>query len=187
MDPISVTTASSTADLEGILRLQRQNLADQLSPEAISSQGFVTVRHRLEDLERMHALEPSIIAKERDIVIAYILAMTLEARDFIPILEPMFSVIEKLAWQGSPLLNFPFLLVGQVCVDQHHRGTGLLSTCYTAFRDTYAPRYAFALTEIATRNTRSIRAHARVGFQTIHRYADPRGEDWDIVLWDWRA
>jgi RimJ/RimL family protein N-acetyltransferase len=44
--------------------------------------------------------------------------------------------------------------------------------------------YDFVLTEIATRNTRSIRAHEKVGFQLLHRFSDEK-EQWDIVVWDW--
>jgi RimJ/RimL family protein N-acetyltransferase len=39
------------------------------------------------------------------------------------------------------------------------------------------------VTEIATRNLVSIRAHEKMGFEIISRYADP-GEEWVIVAWD---
>jgi RimJ/RimL family protein N-acetyltransferase len=45
--------------------------------------------------------------------------------------------------------------------------------------------YDFVITEIATRNTRSIRAHEKVGFQLLHRFKDDK-EEWDVVIWDWR-
>ena len=49
----------------------------------------------------------------------------------------------------------------------------------------YAERFELLVTEISTRNQRSLRAHARVGFEPVHRYRDDVDE-WEIVAWDWR-
>jgi hypothetical protein len=48
-------------------------------------------------------------------------------------------------------------------------------------------KYTFAVTEIASSNLRSLSAHRRVGFQTIHEYKAPDGENWCIVLLEWDA
>jgi RimJ/RimL family protein N-acetyltransferase len=40
-------------------------------------------------------------------------------------------------------------------------------------------------TEVATRNTRSMRAHERVGFTVLERYRDATDE-WALLRWDWR-
>lgn len=182
---ISYSPAASRSDLLGILQLQQENLALHLSTEEILQQGFVTVEHHLEDLERMHLAGPSIIAKENNRVIAYVLAMTLQARDHIPILEPMFMMFEHIEFQGKPLLEIPFIMIGQVCVDRPYRGQGVFEKCYETFRDYFQSRYAFALTEIAVRNQRSIRAHSRIGFTTLCTYSSPDGETWQIVTWHW--
>ena len=51
--------------------------------------------------------------------------------------------------------------------------------------ETYGDRFDFTVTEVAARNTRSLRAHARVGFQTLHVYPDPTtGEDWHVIALD---
>lgn len=47
-------------------------------------------------------------------------------------------------------------------------------------------KYDFAITEIHKSNIRSIKAHARIGFELIHSYKDPNGDEWDIVIWDWK-
>jgi RimJ/RimL family protein N-acetyltransferase len=59
---------------------------------------------------------------------------------------------------------------------------------YQQQRDVYGKRYRLLITDISERNTRSLRAHARVGFEPIHRFYDPAiGEDWIVVAWDWLA
>ena len=73
---IVYTTTGTDNDLQGILALQQQNLAAHLPAAEISKEGFVTVLHSPDDLRRLHEQEKSIIAKDGDRVIAYILAMT---------------------------------------------------------------------------------------------------------------
>ena len=46
-------------------------------------------------------------------------------------------------------------------------------------------RFDFTVTEVAARNVRSLKAHARVGFQTLHVYADPTTrEEWHVLALD---
>ena len=66
---IQITHASSTEDLLGILALQLENHLNTLSTEEKESQGFVTVRHTLEQLEEMNKIAPHIIAKIEDEVV----------------------------------------------------------------------------------------------------------------------
>ena len=43
--------------------------------------------------------------------------------------------------------------------------------------------YDLCVTEIATRNQISVRAHEKMGFEPISTYSDDR-EEWVIVAWD---
>jgi RimJ/RimL family protein N-acetyltransferase len=56
---------------------------------------------------------------------------------------------------------------------------------YQQHRQLLQHKYDFVITEIATRNTRSMRAHQRLGFTTIHIHRDALDE-WAVVIWDWR-
>lgn len=164
-------------DLPRILELQRANLARALSAEEIASQGFVTVEHTLEILRRMHAIEPSIVAKDGDALAGYALVMPRECREFIPILEPMFQRIDRLGLGN-------FYVMGQVCVARDYRGRGVFDLLFRAHREHLRAKFDRSVTEIATRNVRSMRAHERVGFRVIDRYRDDT-DDWAIVAWDW--
>jgi RimJ/RimL family protein N-acetyltransferase len=74
--------------------------------------------------------------------------------------------------------------MGQVCVAREFRGQGVFDLMYRAHREHLRARYDRSVTEIAVRNVRSMRAHARVGFRVIDRYRDET-DDWAIVAWDW--
>src|SRR5688572_32857375 len=102
-------------------------------------------------------------------------------RDQVPILQPMFALLETLQWRGEPLAGNPrWFVMGQVCVAQAFRGMGVFDGLYRQLRETYAPRFDFVVTEISQRNGRSLRAHRRVGFETMHAYAQD-DETWEVV------
>jgi hypothetical protein len=176
-----VGLVESDRDLEGILALQRASRAP-------TRDGFVTVEHTLEVLRAMHALAPSVVARdERSDVVGYALAMPPQARPWVPILEPMFAMIEQLpptALSASP--GARWYVMGQVAVASSHRGTGVFDALYAEHRACYRARFEVLVTEISTRNTRSMRAHERVGFRTVLTYRDATDE-WALIAWDWTS
>lgn len=185
MSSLTYTTSSTRADLLGIIALQKKNLRANLTPQEISSEGFVTVVHTLDDLETMNNFEQHVIAKENDNVIAYLLAMTEKSKNDLPVLIPMFEQFEKLTHRGKFISEQNYIVVGQVCVDKRHRGTGVLDRCYEEFKNIFKEKYDFGITEIATTNRRSLNAHQRIGFKEICRYHDTAQTEWSIVVWDW--
>jgi len=183
---ITYTTANSINDLEGILDLQKRNLAGSLTKDEIQSQGFVTVDHSYDQLEKLNDQEKHVIAKDDEKVIGYLLAMTKRSRFDIPVLIPMFELFDSVSYYGKKISEYNYLVVGQVCVDKAWRGKGILDHCYTAYRQHYGTKYDFAITEIAATNLRSLKAHRRIGFKEINTYRSPDKTEWVVVLWDWK-
>ena len=177
--------SASNSDLEGILKLQQANLLENLDKTSIEKEGFVRVKHSLEDLQTLQKEEGHVIAVVEDKVAAYILAMTKESRDKIPMLLPMFEQFDSLAYRGKAIATYDYMAVGQVCVGKEFRGLGLFKQAYDAYRHFFKDKYEFAITEISLNNTRSLRAHEKIGFKTIHTFKD-QYEEWAIVLWDWK-
>lgn len=175
---------SHTEELRQILQLQQQNLFQHLAEEESRSQGFVTMQHSLEILQQMHDLAPAVIIKDNEQVVAYALSMLKECRHLMPELSSMFELFDRLGWKGKPLNEYRYYVVGQICVAKAYRGMGLAEALYRHHRQVYQQRFDLFLTEIATRNTRSIKAHEKVGFQIIHIHKDVLDE-WAIVGWDW--
>jgi len=169
-----VGLARHDQDLQGILALQ----AASREP---TQDGFVTVQHNLEILQAMHRIAPSVVAwDEQDQIVAYAITMPQESRQLVPILEPMFQMLETLAIQGS------WYVMGQVAVAPSQRGQGVFDALYHQHRDRYAKRWDQIITEVATRNGRSMRAHHRVGFRTIKTFRD-QTDEWAVIAWDWQA
>ena len=185
---IEFTTVSRPREVEMILALQAQNHRDHVDAATAASDGFTSVRHDPAVLQAMNREHPSAIALADEQLAGYCLMMPQSFRDRVPILQPMFAMLDGLSWRGVPLAGDPrWFVMGQVCVAQAFRGQGVFDGLYHRLRDCYAGAFDFTVTEISRRNPRSLRAHRRVGFETLHVYPDPAAsEDWEVVVWDWR-
>lgn len=181
------TTVSTRAEVQQILDLQACNHPSALSAETMSEQGFVTVQHDPDVLWRMNQAFPSVIARDGDTLAGYCLVMPQAFRSEVPILEPLFVLLENLSWRGKPLREGRWFVMGQVCVAEAYRGQGVFDGMYQKLREVCRPHFDFVVTEVAARNTRSLRAHERVGFETFHIYPDDvTGERWHVIAWDWK-
>ncbi len=185
--PIIYKAAESNEELQQILALQQINLPKNISQEESKEQGFVTVEHNFPLLSSMNESAPQIIASAAGKVVGYALVMLESFSAKIPVLIPMFKMLSTLPYQGKSFGEYRYYVMGQVCVDKAYRGQGLFDGMYQEQRRQLSGAYDFVVTEVATRNTRSMRAHERVGFETIHVYTDPdHGEEWAIILWNWQ-
>lgn len=183
---LNFSLASDNTEVEGILLLQKANLPSNLSAEEINSQGFVTVAHDFDLLQKMNNAAPSVIAKDGDKVVGYAIAMTQAFKDDIPVLVPMFNMIDDLTYEGKKVNEYNYIVCGQVCVAKEYRGQQVFDNLYHAYKKAYANQYDLLITEIASRNSRSLKAHGRVGFDILVSYQAPDGENWEIVVWDFR-
>ena len=181
---ISITTVSRKSELQQIHLLNQKNLKSNLSAIQQQQEGFVTWSYSTQLLQQIHQLAPSIIAKEGDVVVGYALATLREATVFHPELDSFLKAVENLQYKGIPLSQHRFYCMGQICVDKEYRGKGLLREMYNKHRETYSSDFDFILTDIATNNPRSLRAHFNVGFNSICQFKDVHGK-WDVVVWDW--
>ena len=181
---IVITTITSDSEITQLLDLQRVNLPKNISKTTALEQGFVTVQHNFELLKAMNEAIPQVIAKDGDKVIGYALVMLPNFADLISVLQPMFDLFSTIDYKGKKVAASKYYVMGQVCVGEGYRGLGVFDALYHKHRDLYSTDYEVCITEIAERNTRSIRAHERVGFQTIHTFQDET-ELWNVVAWDW--
>jgi GNAT superfamily N-acetyltransferase len=177
------TTAQTDDDLRQILALQAQNLKTNITEQARNQQGFVTVCHSWEQISLLHRLSPQIIAREQDRIVGYALAMTPASGTLIPDLQPMFALFAQIPWRGKFLSDSNYYVMGQVCVAESHRGQGVFDSLYQKHRDLYSPAFDLLVTEISTSNTRSQRAHERIGFRTIYEHQD-HVDRWNVVVWE---
>ncbi len=194
---IEYKVTQTDQELKEIIELQKANRPEHLSPQELQSEGFVTARHDFDTLFQMHQEYPHVIAKYDNQVIGYALCMMKSAEMLVPVLSGLFRIIDSIQYQGNkPYRNisllqktkqedtYQYFVMGQVCVHKDFRGKGVFAGLYQYMRNTMSPHFEGIVTAISPRNPRSLRAHTKVGFDTIHEYTS-NGEDWKLVLWDW--
>lgn len=185
--PLFQTSILKEADIDNLLELQRSNLKQNLDSESIESQGFVSFVYDNAIMKRMVDDAPQIIIKDNNEVIAYALTTTVEVGNTMTLMKPLIDIIEKVEYNGIPLSRMHYYIMGQVCVKKGYRGLGLFDLLYQGHKEHLASQYDCIVTEIADDNKRSLAAHRRVGFKTVHEYFDEiSNKHWHIVLWDWK-
>ena len=179
---VQATTITSDEEIRQVLDLQQQNLSTTVSAEQARREGFVTVKHSFDLLKKMNEAAPQIIAKDDDLVVGYALVMPESFKEMIPVLMPMFTMLQTISYREKPIRSF--YVMGQICVREGYRGHGIVDKLYAKHKELYQHQYKLCVTEVAERNQRSMKAHLRVGFQTIHTFTDVT-DTWNILVWDW--
>ena len=171
---ITYKNTSTDKELEQILDLQQANLPKNISKEESKIQGFVTVEHDFDILKQMHEVYPHTIAVANNKVVGYVLSMSIEFGNSIPVLVPMFNEFKK-----HNIIE-DFIVMGQVCVDKNYRGQGVFRGLYNKMATTFSNKYNRIITEVDELNTRSLNAHYSVGFTDISEYK-AAGQLWKII------
>jgi hypothetical protein len=178
---VKITTITLDDEIQQLLDLQWANHSLVTSDETKADQGFVTVRHDFELLKAMNEAAPQIIAKDGDELVGYALVMLPSFVDRVPVLKPMFDLFSTIDYFGKKITEYDFYVMGQICVKESHRGQQVFDLMYAEHKNLYKTDYELLITEVATRNSRSMRAHERVGFETIKTYEDET-DIWNVVV-----
>lgn len=183
-EDILFTVAKSEEELRQILALQELNYRANVSLEEAVSQGFVSIKHEFSLLKDMNVDYPHIIAKSGGEVIGFALVMLRKFGNKIDVLLPMFERINVLDWQGKSMADSSYFIMGQVCVAKDFRGKGVFAGLYAEMKKRMKGDFDYLVTEVASRNTRSMRAHEKVGFKLMLNYTVEEGEEWNIVIFE---
>lgn len=179
------TLVTTQDELLQIHRLSHQNLKQNLSVEDRQNEGFVTWLYNVELLKDMHQVAPSVIVKDGSAVVGYALVTLKEAAEFHPDLQMLFDNLKYLLYNNKPLLSYSFYCMGQICIHKDYRGQGIFDLLYNKHKELYSDKYELLVTEVSTSNSRSQKAHEKVGFKTIYKHTDELDE-WNVIVWDWK-
>jgi hypothetical protein len=181
---LTAKLVTTDREIDLIAALSNANLSTNITAETKAREGFVSWVYTPAILQTLHAIAPSVIVMDGDILAGYALTLTPDCLPSYPAAMPTYEHASALNYKGRPLGKRPFYLMGQICVAEAYRGQGLVGLLYDGHRQFYSPRYDLLVTEISTANPRSLKAHQKVGFEVIDRHHDSEGH-WDVVLWDW--
>ncbi|HWZ21567.1 MAG TPA: hypothetical protein VNW06_02875 [Cytophagaceae bacterium] len=182
---LKITEANSKEELIEILILQEKNHRQNISTEAGLKNGFLSVRHELEVLKKMNLASPQIIAKAGDKVVAFAMVMLSSFKTSTPAMIPLFEMLEKISYKGKKITDYTYYIMGQICIDENYRSQGIFDKLYLKHKEVYSKQFDICVTEISSKNLRSMKAHQRVGFEVIHTFKD-QVDEWNIVVWNWK-
>ncbi|WP_310377288.1 GNAT family N-acetyltransferase [Flavobacterium sp.] len=180
MTVIQYKRASNLAELEQIIALQKSNFSISISPEEKLKEGFVTVQHTIELLEKMNHASAHIIAIIDNKVVGYALVMLPSFQNEIEVLVPLFERIKVLIPNEEN-----YVVMGQICVAKEFRNQGLFRGLYDFYKTEFQNKFDYLVTEVDAMNTRSMQAHEAIGFKTKESYLE-NGKLWSIIFWDWK-
>lgn len=178
---LQIKLVSTDIEIEQIKLLQEKNLRQNISDQEADSQGFLTASYTMEYLKKMNASFPSVIAKDGDKIVGYAMVTTHEVKEGHDLLKDLFNNIERCSYEGRLLKGTRFVVVGQLCVAKEYRGQDLVTRMYDFFADAVKEQYEYMATDVDCDNHRSLKAHAKAGFQVIDSLIYG-GKKWDIVI-----
>ena len=181
---LSICLSSERTELEQIIALQRANQSSAVARDQWDSQGFVTMEYTVAQLQEMSGAYRHVLAKSDGVVVGYALVMLKQYRDAFPFLHAMFDTIEAGFHDGRALCASRYFVMGQVCIAQSHRGSGIFGQLYAKLKEQMAADFDLVLTEVSEKNGRSLRAHRQLGFRDIATTAAPT--EWHVIAWNWQ-
>jgi predicted GNAT superfamily acetyltransferase len=181
MNQYITTLANQSTDLEQITQLSCLNAYANVSEAERLDQGFILWEYNVDLLSKMHQLAASVVVKRNDAVVGYAITALKEAASFYDNLSLVIKQVENLDYLGRKISDYNYYIMGQICIDKNHRGTGVFRQLYDGHKKYYQQKFDLLVTEISTSNHRSLKAHQNYGFKTIHTYRDNLDE-WNVVV-----
>jgi hypothetical protein len=180
---LTAKLVTTNKEIDQITALSQANLVSNLSAETKQKEGFVTWVYTPEILQAIHAIVASVIVMDGDTLAGYAITLTPDCADIYPPLKSTIAHVSTLSYKGRPLSQQRIYFMGQICVAEPYRGQGVVSMLYEFHRRQFSPQFDLFITEISPANPRSMKAHQKIGFQTIDIHQE-NGSDWAVVLWD---
>jgi hypothetical protein len=176
---------SDDDELVQIAALSRDNMPSAIPDDLKEKEGYVTWPYSIEDLRAIHQISPSIVVKDGNKVVAYVVILLQEAEKVYQPLKDMMETLGSLNYQGKSVYDYSIYMLGQDCVQRDYRGRGIIKLLFDFQKEHLAPHFELAISAISVHNPLSQRIHEKLGAKTIYVLHDAT-DTWNIVLWDWR-
>lgn len=164
------TRIGNKDDIEGVLALQAKYLYRNLSEED-RKKGFVTTPFTVGQLEEILMQNGIFIAEKENTIIAYAFAGSWKYFEQWEIFNFMVSRFPELSFQGREITTTNSFQYGPVCIDENHRGKGLLNEIFEEMRLEFRKKYPLSITFINKVNVISEKAHTKkLGWEIIDEF-----------------
>ncbi|PWV53328.1 GNAT family N-acetyltransferase [Chitinophaga sp. S165] len=174
---------SSEDELRQVAEISRLNSEDYVTDDIKAAEGYTSWKYTFEDLKALHEIAPSVVVKDGERVVGYLLVLVKASAAVYEPLTDALKIFDGKLYNGKPFLSYNVYFLGQTCIDINYRGQGLLRKLYQFHKDNFESVFDFALSAIARDNPKSLAVHTKLGFRTLFPFTE--GDlVWDAVMWD---
>jgi len=145
-------------DFPAILAIQSANYVDNLSQED-RGDGFLSAEFTPEQVAEMAGDIGIIVAADSQSVLGYLCGFRCDFNHQSPVIAKMLDTFPSVQFEGKPLSAYKVFIYGPVCIDQQHRGRGLLRGLYEAQKREVAGQFEVGVAFVARNNPNSLQAH----------------------------
>jgi len=78
------------------------------------------------------------------------------------------------------VLKGEYIVMGQICVARPYRRQGLFRKLYETMQSQLSSKFQIIITEVDSKNVRSLEAHYTIGFELLYSYQSD-GHDWQLI------
>jgi len=159
------------SDINDVLELHYKYQIDLIN-ENDKKDGFVTTPFTKQELTDLITNESGLfIAKNKEQVVAYVMAASWEFWSVWPMFQYMIENLKNKEYLGQTLNTKNSFQYGPVCIDKSVRGTGVLELIFDFAREKMSKKYPILVTFINKTNPRSFEAHTRkLGLKVINEF-----------------
>ena len=151
---------ATTQDIHQVMALQKQNLFANLS-ETEREDGYVTTSFTYAQIREIIGLKGLFVTEIEGKIIAYVFAGSWKYFSQWKMFKVMVTTFPKLIFDGKRINTQNTFQYGPICIDQKHRGNGILESIFEKMRLEMLKKYPISITFINKENKRSLFAHTQ--------------------------
>lgn len=157
-------------DIPLVAALQEKYHVSTISDED-RPDGFVTTLFTDEQFARLIEEEDGLaIAADGERIVAYAMAASWQYWSQWPLFQYMIADLPNTVYLGQRLSTENSYQYGPICIHRDYRGTKVLPNLFEFSLRQMAPRYPILITFINRVNTRSYKAHKKLGLEVIKTF-----------------
>jgi hypothetical protein len=154
------------SDYEQLVALQEATLVSNLS-DAEKADGFLSRTFTAEELKAMDTDLCIVVCENNGSVQGFLATGTLEYNGQFDLPSTMIARFNQVNYEDKLLSAWASFIAGPVAIDKSARGTGAFQGMYHELFRIIPEKYDLATTLISTVNTRSLRAHEKIGYESV--------------------
>lgn len=157
-------------DIPAVKNLQKKYHVSTISEED-KKDGFVTTLFTQEQFKELIEEEDGLfIATDNGEIIAYAMAASWDYWSAWPLFQLMIEDLPSTEYLGTTLSTENSYQYGPIAIEKNYRGTEVLPNLFEFAKRKMHKKYPILITFINSTNPRSLRAHEKLGLDTIKTF-----------------